>query len=420
MSSLGFSQESQTSQLTSLPQSQKDLDDSHESDRSDLIKAFMYAAKQESLPDFLFNCLWLADENCLKEHTDKMLSSSTSVKIKYLQYMAGQARLMLRAWQQKSKAAGSGSKAPSGTSTPAKTGEPLNKKRKVDASSPPSTNRGSATVRAASAVDKRDKGKSCITGQSHVQKAHIYPHCLIHEVKKDLDTTCQREDLWYGLKMFWGNQAHHDVLRLIGNQQDPLDIAYPGTDCIENFITLTASEHLMWNNGCFALKPVKLSEDKKELTIEFWWNTKTASFGEKERFQRVLAETQPRVLRWSDRPSDGDGLFYESDRQYLKSGDEIVIKTEDPDKFPLPSIALLELQWNLQRIQGMTASAVDGIDDEDDARKDEDTDGVESGTQLPDIEDFLNNLRDFEYADDDPSNVEPSMPLERRHSTVSV
>jgi hypothetical protein len=40
-----------------------------------------------------------------------------------------------------------------------------------------------------------------------------------------------------------------------------------------------------------------------------------------------------------------------------ESGQRIKIHTDDPDKKPLPSFELLELQWFLQRIQGMAGAA---------------------------------------------------------------
>ncbi|KAG9232479.1 hypothetical protein BJ875DRAFT_77387 [Amylocarpus encephaloides] len=44
-------------------------------------------------------------------------------------------------------------------------------------------------------------------------------------------------------------------------------------------------------------------------------------------------------------------------RQNIRSGDYFKLQTDDPATKPLPSFQLLELQWFLQRIQGMVGAA---------------------------------------------------------------
>jgi hypothetical protein len=45
-----------------------------------------------------------------------------------------------------------------------------------------------------------------------------------------------------------------------------------------------------------------------------------------------------------------------SDRR-ICSGDIFTLTTNDPEKRPLPSMELLEMQWILQRLMGMCGSA---------------------------------------------------------------
>jgi hypothetical protein len=50
-------------------------------------------------------------------------------------------------------------------------------------------------------------------------------------------------------------------------------------------------------------------------------------------------------------------IFHQDSGQRIKSGDYSKIQTDDPDKKPLPSFELIELQWFLQHIQGMAGAA---------------------------------------------------------------
>src|SRR5947209_14710087 len=44
-----------------------------------------------------------------------------------------------------------------------------------------------------------------------------------------------------------------------------------GIEACYNLITLSAEAHWHWNNGLFALKPLEISDDKKKLTVQFFW-----------------------------------------------------------------------------------------------------------------------------------------------------
>ena len=59
----------------------------------------------------------------------------------------------------------------------------------------------------------------------------------------------------------------------------------------------------------------------------------------------------------------------------IASGDVSSLTTDDPDKLPLPSWPLLEMQWHLRRIAGMSGAAEanedldHNIDDDNDAKE---------------------------------------------------
>jgi len=58
-----------------------------------------------------------------------------------------------------------------------------------------------------------------------------------------------------------------------------------------------------------------------------------------------------------DHSDNKTSIFRQDSGQRIKSGDYFKIQTDDPDKKPLPSFELLELQWFLRRIQGMAGAA---------------------------------------------------------------
>ncbi|PWY73404.1 hypothetical protein BO83DRAFT_388766 [Aspergillus eucalypticola CBS 122712] len=63
-------------------------------------------------------------------------------------------------------------------------------------------------------------------------------------------------------------------------------------------------------------------------------------------------------------------LFDNETDTIICSGDRITVTTPDPEKFPLPDLDLLDLQWTLHRLGAMCAAAgwqpADQADDDDD------------------------------------------------------
>ncbi|KAL4880747.1 hypothetical protein BJY04DRAFT_218904 [Aspergillus karnatakaensis] len=109
---------------------------------------------------------------------------------------------------------------------------------------------------------------------------------------------------------------------------------------------LTLSTHLaqLWSCARFALRPNELSLNGKSLNVQFFWLPDNAYSNE------ILLTTLPQI------PSDletgpEDMRLFDS-----KTGTEIysrtclkTVTTEDPESYPLPSVALLEMQWIFNR-----------------------------------------------------------------------
>ncbi|KIW95626.1 uncharacterized protein Z519_04211 [Cladophialophora bantiana CBS 173.52] len=125
-------------------------------------------------------------------------------------------------------------------------------------------------------------------------------------------------------------------------------------------ISLTATAHKYWSNGYFALKPVELSDDQKNLQVRFYWLSKIPYV------PIANITTFPSLsLEDSDRGPGTARLFDHEDCKVIRSGDTFTLHTDDPDSQPLPDFKLLELQWFLQRLTTLSGAA-DAPDDDDD------------------------------------------------------
>jgi hypothetical protein len=59
------------------------------------------------------------------------------------------------------------------------------------------------------------------------------------------------------------------------------------------------------------------------------------------------------------------GLYHRAVGRPICTGDVFELTTDDPSKYPLPSMDLLDMQWKLQRVVGMkgAAEAIDLTDE---------------------------------------------------------
>ena len=131
-----------------------------------------------------------------------------------------------------------------------------------------------------------------------------------------------------------------------------------GLETARNMITLSADAHILWNEGAFALKPISVSEDNTALTIQFYWQAKHPLV-----MPTINLTTRPLSTRNLE-SNNGTRLIdmRQSEDRRIKSGDLFELTTDDPEARPLPSIALLEMQWFLQRVMGI-AGAADELQD---------------------------------------------------------
>jgi hypothetical protein len=195
------------------------------------------------------------------------------------------------------------------------------------------------------------------------QAAHIFPYYIQLQPRPKPDRSKSSSafpEFWKTLNIFWNK----DQVNKWKNKIFPNGV---GVESCFNLISLSASAHVMWNKGLFALKPLKLSRNQKTLTVQFFWQV-PANY-EIDSTVDLLTETASSV----GLDTVGDGYFLARPRNDLSisricSGETFTFTTKDPKNQPLPSMELLEMQWILQRLVGMSGAAgwpsLDDIDDD--------------------------------------------------------
>ena len=119
----------------------------------------------------------------------------------------------------------------------------------------------------------RDGDLCILTGLLPAEVAHIFPFSLMKNSGSQQSNN--RTDFWTLLTLFW-TKEHIEKWRkaIFPDASNPND----WVDSCENLVTLNSYAHTIWNNGCFALKPVRASNDGKELDLFFFLAASLPSF----------------------------------------------------------------------------------------------------------------------------------------------
>ncbi len=147
-----------------------------------------------------------------------------------------------------------------------------------------------------------------------------------------------RHNFWKNLKLFWSADRIQNWRNAIFPDQNNPN---KGVETCYNLICLSPDAHAGWTRAYFALKPIKLSEDKKRLDMEFHWLPKY----NRSEMDILTPPQSPEVSNGRSHT----GLLHMVTRQELYSGTKISLTTDDPVTRPLPHFALLEMQWILHR-----------------------------------------------------------------------
>ncbi|EEH04553.1 conserved hypothetical protein [Histoplasma capsulatum G186AR] len=214
---------------------------------------------------------------------------------------------------------------------------------------------------------ERDGYKCVLTNITLCEAAHIFPHCMINETPPQTSLAAAVPPFWKLLHFFFEpdrlNRWRAEIFK------DPSNPTQTADGC-HNMICLSPIAHEMWSRGQFALRPVSMSDDCKELTVKFYWQPKPPH----DRFASVNIQMAPNSSRDLVQVNGSQlAIFNNTDSQpAIKSGDTFIFRTTNPDTHPLPSFELLDMQWCLQRIVSMSGAA--GVYDEEDDDDDNDDD----------------------------------------------
>jgi hypothetical protein len=158
------------------------------------------------------------------------------------------------------------------------------------------------------------------------------------------------------MNVFWEkSRVQRWKAEIFGNEQY---LQNPRDGCF-NMLSLDKCAHALWGAGQFALRPMETS-DSRTLKVQFHWQKRSSDgvaelglltepessrglYGDKDYSLPVLTGTYR---------DNGEPLY-----RAIASGDVFTITTHDPEHLPLPSWSLLEMQWYLQRIAGMSGAA---------------------------------------------------------------
>jgi hypothetical protein len=122
------------------------------------------------------------------------------------------------------------------------------------------------------------------------------------------------------------------------------------SEVCQNLICLAPHVHAYWERAYFALKPIRISDDKKRLVIQFFWLSSAS------RISRVNIPDAP-LLSAPVHGPNSTRLFNNETYAVIKPGDEIVLETDDAVSRPLPDFRLLGMQWFLHRVTAMSGAA---------------------------------------------------------------
>jgi hypothetical protein len=170
-----------------------------------------------------------------------------------------------------------------------------------------------------------------------VDVAHIYPFSMRNLKASPFDPY----SIWTALLQFWSQDRIDSWYKAISS----------GTEVVYNLMCLSPSAYKYHERAYFALEPKEISNDKKCLTVKFFWLP---------RYQHSLKVD---ILNPPSIPEDLDGEYHEvslwnrSAKKLICSGDEICLETNDPERLPLPDSRLLEMQWILHRVTALTGAA---------------------------------------------------------------
>ncbi|OJJ51356.1 hypothetical protein ASPZODRAFT_163205 [Penicilliopsis zonata CBS 506.65] len=314
-------------------QDQDEIYNIQSTERQELLQQLKQAMGTENVSVPFWACLQVCDLNCLR----KMIANTCSGPI-FINVLQSTALAIPLHWMQKSPGERN-----LGTSSPA---SPATPNRPFGTPDRAPSRRSQALK---NLVMERDDTLCILTKMGCVTEvAHIYPVSLLQPQQRSNLAACI-PPFWHLLRIFFDQNRldkwHSAIFR---------DALQPdrAMDGVFNQICLTASAHTAWTKGLFALRPLQEAADRRSLSVELHWQPVQTH----TKFDAIDLLSPP----GQSRDLEGSGSFVLYSRIFnrlLRTGDILVLTTHNPETHPLPSFALLEMQWFLTRIVSMSAAA---------------------------------------------------------------
>ncbi|KAJ9264668.1 hypothetical protein DTO212C5_7050 [Paecilomyces variotii] len=202
---------------------------------------------------------------------------------------------------------------------------------------------------------ERDQETCIITKAGEpVEVCHIFPFNMGGPATQEHFT------FWATLSTFWTEDRIDAWKKQIFGDSS--------TEVCQNLLTLCPNAHKLWGKARFAFQPVSMGEDGKSLKVRFFW-LQSRGFA-----RQMSITTRPYLPAALDSGPRHAKLFNCLSETKVCSGDEFILTTDDPERKPLPSIELLEMQWTLQRLTAISGAADVNDEDLDDSDDDDDDD----------------------------------------------
>jgi hypothetical protein len=225
-----------------------------------------------------------------------------------------------------------------------------------------------------------------------VDVAYIFPFSM-RNLKAP--TSLDPYSIWTVLRLFWS--------------QDRVDAWYKaifssGTEVVYNLMCLAPHVHKYHERAYFALEPKEISDDKKRLTVKFFWLPRN------QYSPTVDILRTPLIPEDLDGQNHGVGLWNFHTDKRIRSGDEIYLETNDPETLPLPDLRILEMQWILHRVTALSGAA----EPRDDFGEDSDDDWNMALRREEDLE------AEDEWFAYTPSPEQPLPPTEKSSPRTAI
>ncbi|OAX79243.1 hypothetical protein ACJ72_06438 [Emergomyces africanus] len=349
----------------------------HDPERVKLIGSILRAIRGAEIGDhgspgswpplskLVWACLWLSDTQALANLAARFENDPSAVfhELRSVFFTTGLQAL----WTGKRRTSFTPKSGPSTPvnrlveTTPSETSpRPDRKRKRVESSSPgsgPSTPRSPRSKKVTELCRKRD-GTCVLTKATDLNNVcHIIPYSLGHQ------SSFQFGQFWRTLSLFW-DQSKISQLKDFVLQKS--------TETAENLLLLAPHVHVYWDNQLFTLQSLSLSNDKKSLSVKFFWlcpshldclQLSTTALPD-DPSQEFTVEPPSFPVNLSQGGRDCANCERPNIRIYncetneqISSEQVITLTTEDPESMPLPDLNILDLQWKLHRVLALAAAA---------------------------------------------------------------